>query len=80
MCITITDTLIIATLNTNTLCFDHLPRPSSHLGGGFGVIYNKCIKLLSYKDLSLEHSIALSCIFHPKNSLSLTIITIYNSI
>ena len=82
MCITETwlnlnDTPIIATLNTNTLSFVHLPRPSSHFGGGLGVLYNKCIKLISYKDLSLEHSEAFSCTFHPNNSLPLTIITIY---
>ena len=82
MCITETwlnlnDTPIIATLNTNTLSFVHLPRPSSHFGGGLGVLYNKCIKLISYKDLYLEHSEAFSCTFHPNNSLPLTIITIY---
>ena len=41
--LTLNDTPIIATLNKNILCFVHLHKPSSHFGGGLGVLYTSVL-------------------------------------
>ena len=71
------DIPIISCLNTHYNSFIHLPRLGPHYGGGVGVIYKNSLKLACKIDLSLKHSEALKCTFHPVNSLPFTLITIY---
>ena len=66
----------MSSLNTDTHCVV-LPRDGLHLDGGIGLLYNKNIKLTNNKDLKQIYSEALSCTFHPTNSQSITLITIY---
>ena len=75
--LTIHDTPIISTLNTNKVGFVHLPRPSSHFCGGRDVLYNKCIKLIICKYLYLEHSDIFTYTLMLKTLLTVIIITIY---
>ena len=82
LCITETwlkddDIPIISCLNTHYNSFIHLPRLGPHYGRGVGVIYKNSLKLACKIDLSLKHSEALTCTFHPVNSLPFTLITIY---
>ena len=82
LCITETwlkddDIPITSCLNTHYNSFIHLPRLGPHYGGGVGVIYKNSLKLACKIDLSLKHSEALKCTFHPVNSLPFTLITIY---